>query len=132
VAGRPIDVVRSTLDAFAAHDLDHAFKSIHDDAVWDWTNSISPYAGLMRGHDEVRRVLRDFLDVMEDVRWEIAEVVEIDDERVIIGVRVVSRGDSGLVTAARGAELWTVRDGKVAEAKVFQSIHDAQAFVAGA
>ena len=48
------------------------------------------------------------------------------------GRRVRMRVRDDLETEARGAQLWTVRDGKVAEAKLFQSLADAQAAVAGA
>jgi ketosteroid isomerase-like protein len=132
MAERPIDVVRLALAAFEAKDLDAAFALAHEDAVFDWSNSISPYAGVVRGHDEMRRLMADFLDTWQEVSWSFDDVVEIDAERVIIATRVRMRVRDNLETEARGAQLWTVRDGKVAEAKLFQSLADAQAAVAGA
>jgi ketosteroid isomerase-like protein len=49
-------------------------------------------------------------------------VIEIDPETILVVNFVRARGKgSGIPVEARGASLWTVRDGKIMGAKLFRS-----------
>jgi hypothetical protein len=70
--------------------------------------------------------LQSFRDAWGNLRWNAEEIVEVDEERLIAVNRVEMRGrGSGIEVAATGAQLWTIKDGKAARMKLYQSKADA-------
>src|SRR4051812_16266954 len=53
------------------------------------------------------------------------EFIQVDEDRVIVSIRLVSVGRDSLEIAARAAALMTVGDGKITYMKTFQSKADA-------
>jgi ketosteroid isomerase-like protein len=59
--------------------------------------------------------MQDGLDMFDDFRAEPVEVIEAGEDKVIAVVRISGRAKlSGVETDLTYAELWTLRDGKVA------------------
>jgi ketosteroid isomerase-like protein len=117
------DVVRRLSDAlWLERDIDAARDLIHPDADFDWSDSRAPYQGHFKGHGEVTRAFQIMIDAWEEWHPEFEEVIEVDDETILIVTHVQARGKgSGAPVEARGASTWSVRDGKVIRAKLFQS-----------
>jgi ketosteroid isomerase-like protein len=121
-----VELVRRVIDAFNRHDADLIASYIAPDGVADWSGSIAPYRGVYRGPEEWRDWLTSRLEVWSDARWEALELMELDDERVLLVVRLVAQGrDSGVEVTASSGIVWTIHGGKVARAKLFQSKEEA-------
>ena len=120
-------VVRKLADAlWRDRDLDAALELIDPEAVFDWSDSRAPYRGLFTGHAALTEAFSVMIDAWDDWHPEFEEVIEIDPETVLIMTHVTARGKgSGVRVDAHGASAWSVRDGKVTGAKLFQSKDEA-------
>jgi ketosteroid isomerase-like protein len=117
-----VEVVRRIIDAINRRDVDAVVESATDDFVTDWTNSRGLLSGVHRGRDQVRAAFETFLDPWDSLRWEPKEVIELGDDRVLTVSRLQMRGrGSGVEVNARGASIWTIRDGKAAAITLYQS-----------
>jgi ketosteroid isomerase-like protein len=117
-----VEIVRGILEAISERDLDAAMGLASDDFEADWSNSRGLLSGVHRGLDQARESFTAFLEPWESLRWEPEELIELDDERVLLASHVQMRGHgSGVDVSARGASIWTIRDGKVAAVKLYQS-----------
>jgi ketosteroid isomerase-like protein len=116
-----VEVVRKVY-GFAGRDPDANVEFFEDDAVLDWTASRAPYSGIYRGHAEIRRFWRAFLEAWDDWTTELQEVIEVDPQTIVCVTLVRGRGKgSGVLIEAHGAGVWSVRNGKVTRGKLFQS-----------
>jgi ketosteroid isomerase-like protein len=121
-----VDLVRRFEECWSRRDLDAAFQCVDAELEFDWSDSIGPSKGIYKGHDGLARFWRDMLEPWERFSPEMAEVIECGPDRLITAGVVRARGKgSGIEMEARGAMLWTLRDGKIARAKMFQTKEDA-------
>jgi ketosteroid isomerase-like protein len=120
------DVVRRFEESWASQDLDAALGCVHDEIEFDWSGSIGPFVGTYRGHDGVTRFWHDMLEAWERFSPEAEEVIDCGPDRLITLDVVRARGKgSGIDMQSRGAMLWTLRDGKILRAKMFQTKDEA-------
>jgi hypothetical protein len=106
-------------------------EAVRPDCEVDWSNSRGVLRGVYHGRGEAREVWKSFLEVWASVRWEVRESIALDDDRVLIVSEIRNRGHgSGVEVSARGASLWTIRDGEAAAVKLYQSKAEALEAVA--
>jgi len=113
-ASSNVDIVRPIYASWergdwAAADWAHpAIEFVSADGPTPWSVS---------GIQALAEAWREFLETWEEWRVEAEEYREIDDERVLVLIRIGGRGRaSGLEVdqiSAKGANLFHVRDGKV-------------------
>jgi ketosteroid isomerase-like protein len=106
--------------------LDAALELVHPEAVFDWSDSRAPYRGLFQGHAAIREAAQALWEAWDE--WDVGfdDVIDVDSETVLIVTNVRARGKgSGLRVEAHGASLWSVHDGKIVYAKLFQSKDEA-------
>jgi ketosteroid isomerase-like protein len=103
----PLKVVEAFGMAWADHDLDAALAMITDDCVFDATGP-APDGTRWVGVDAIRAVWAPIFDDPNS-RFEAEETFQADD-RVVQRWRYIFEGGH-----IRGADLFRVRDGKVAE-----------------
>ena len=76
-----------------------------------------PDPGTWTGAAGLEDAWRDFLSAWDEYRIEVEEYQELDSERVLALTRRSGRGQASRLgagqSAARGATLWQLRDGKV-------------------
>ena len=121
-----VEIVRRNTDAFNRRDLDGLLESWASDAVLDWSNARAPYAGVYRGHGEIRAFLEGFLATWDEVRFEIVDVpVEVEDGLLITENVAYLRGRDGIEVQARSAWLITIRDGEQTSLKLYQTKQEA-------
>jgi ketosteroid isomerase-like protein len=102
--------------------LTSAMELVHPQAVFDWSASRAPYRGVFHGHAAIREAAEALWDAWEEWDPQFEDVIEIDPETILVVNFIRARGKgSGIPVEARGASLWTVRDGKIMGAKLFQS-----------
>jgi ketosteroid isomerase-like protein len=76
-----------------------------------------PITGPYHGHDGVRRWWSDLRDAIDELRIELEELVEVDDERVLTTQRMVGRfRHTGIELDALWASIVWVRRGKIVRA----------------
>jgi ketosteroid isomerase-like protein len=115
-------VVRRVIDAMNRADLDEVAESSSEDFELDFSNSRGPMSGIYRGREGVRAFLTSFGEAWEALEFEPTELIELGDHRVLTAVAVRARGhESGADVTARGATIWTIRDGEIAAVKMYQS-----------
>ena len=117
-----VEIVRRAFELWNRRDIDGALEISADDITMDWSNSIGPAKGVHSGREGVRKFWTSFLEAFESMHWEAKEVIELDASRALAVTHLQARGrGSGVEVDASGAQLWTIRDGKVQSVKLFQS-----------
>ena len=121
-----VEILRATIAAINRGDLDQALVAAHEDFEADWSNSIAPHGGVYRGRERARELFEAFLEAWEEFRWDVQQIIEVDEARVVVVNRVRARGrGSGVEVDATGAQLWTITGGEVRSVKLYQSKADA-------
>ncbi len=121
-----METVRRNTDAFNRRDLDGLLENWASDAVLDWSNARVLYAGVYRGHGEIRAFLEGFLATWDEVRFEIVDApVEVEDGLLITENVAYLRGRDGIEVQARSAWLITIRDGEQTSLKLYQTKQEA-------
>jgi steroid delta-isomerase-like uncharacterized protein len=112
--------------AMTLHDADAVADLYADDAVL-----MTPDAGEVRGHDGIADYWRQFIDGFPDSRWESIGKLEAGDTAVdegyVIGTNTnpltLPTGEqlpaTGKAIKLRGCDIATVRDGKIAEHRLY-------------
>jgi ketosteroid isomerase-like protein len=120
-----IALVRRFNESVAAGDLEGAIECFHPDAPFDWSESIAPFRDVFVGHAGLRRFFQETDETWENFAPRIDEVIECGADQLLTPTTVSGRARaSGIEVQAHGAVLWTVRDGRIAEAKLFQTRTD--------
>jgi ketosteroid isomerase-like protein len=117
-----VDIVRRCLLRSSEQDLDAALRDVAPGAELDWSASEGPDAGVYRGPEEWRKWLTARWEALRDVRFDLAEVIDVPPDTVVVVARMRGRGRaSGIEIAALGASVWTVRAGQVTGATMYQT-----------
>jgi ketosteroid isomerase-like protein len=121
-----VELVRRFTQSVANGDHDDAVRCLHDEGRWDWSESIAPFRGVYVGHEGLRRFFAESQETWDEFAPRIDEVIDYGDGRLVTLTTVSAHArDPGIQLQARAALLWTVRDGKIVEAKLFQTADDA-------
>ena len=121
------DAVRRVVDAINRADIDAFADAVSEDFEIDFSNSKAELSGIYRGREEAKRFLTSFWEPWESVQFDPdEEIIELEDGRILTVNAVRGRGSaSGAEVAATGATVWTLRDGEVMAAKMYQSKNEA-------
>ncbi len=121
-----VELVQRFEASWAKRDLDAALECVSAEMEFDWSASISPFKGTYMGHDGLARFWTEMLDAFDRFSPEMEEVIECGPEELITVDLVRGRGKgSGVEIEARGAMLWTVREGRIVRGKMFQTKEEA-------
>jgi len=125
VSEKNVEIVRRATEAYSRGDLDEALASWSADAVLDWSNSRGLEAAVVRGRDEIRAYMEQFLEAFEEVRIELEDVFEADEGVVIVENLAYFRGRDGIEVTARSAWVITLQNGCQTSLTLYQSKADA-------
>ena len=120
-----VETVRRTFAEYNRGDVEGALEEWAPDAVWDWSNGHGFDAGVYRGRDEIWAFWQERQAAWEEIRFEIVDLMEVEDNQVIAENVAYSRGRDGIEVEARSAWLITFRDGKQTSLTLYQSKQDA-------
>ena len=119
-------MVRSMLETLNESGVEAALDQIHPDFEGVTPPELSPEPDTYRGHEGVRRYFAGFEGVMDEVRWEADELMEAPDDRVVAGIRLVTRSVATELELELAVwQLCAVRDGKVLRIEGFAKREDA-------
>lgn|SRR5690625_4506938 len=114
-----VALIQSFEDAFVAGDMDYILSILDDDITIYESDSV-PYPGTFRGKEgflEVARLMTSVWDITSELDL---EIMPAGDDRVLVIVEFEARSHStGNPVTIRIAEIYTVRDNKIAEIQVF-------------
>ena len=120
-----VEVVRRSTEAYNRRDLDGMLETWAPDAVVDWSRSRGFDAGVFQGHGEIRAFLRRFLAAFEEIRFEIDDPIEVEEDLLVSENVAYLRGRDGIEVQARSAWLIRIRDGKQTSLTLYQTKREA-------
>jgi ketosteroid isomerase-like protein len=115
-----VEIVRDAAVAFNRGDLDAWFEYGADDIDYRAAEGALDDRGPMHGKDAVRAYAQDWLDMFDDFKSEVLELIDAGEDQVIAVLRISGRAKlSGVETDLTYAALYTIRDGKVARGREY-------------
>ena len=119
-----VEIARAAIDALDRGDIDAALKDAARDFVFDFSRSVGMEAGVYK-LDQMRTWWGQWAGEMwESSRFEAGEFIEAGD-LVMTPVTNLLRGRDGIEVQARGAWVWTFREGSVARITFYQERQEA-------
>jgi ketosteroid isomerase-like protein len=114
VTGSDVDVVRSLFERFGTDRTDEAFELVTEDLTIVIPPSMSAEPDVYEGRVGLQRYVDGFAGMLEDVRFEVEQLVQADD-RVIVLLQMKGRGvTSGIPAALDTAVAVWLREGRIA------------------
>jgi ketosteroid isomerase-like protein len=119
-----IALARRALKAFEDRDLTRLEDFCHPDIEMDWSRRlIDPI--VTRGYDGLRGFFEEIEGLFEEAVFEEEEILAVGDKVLVVSTGRFRGRASGIEVTARAANVWTVRDGKLAHFRFYQSKEDA-------
>ncbi len=110
-----VEVVRASYEAVNRGENDLAFSYCHPEIEFH-TYTLSPEAGMYRGKEAVRQYNEHLWAQFESLRIEVQELVDAGDRVVVVSTQhAIPKGGGQQAIQVHMAEVWTVRDGLLAE-----------------
>jgi ketosteroid isomerase-like protein len=120
VSQENVEVVRGLYEALDRGDVEAAEARLGDAVAWD-TNARGSDGAVAHGPEGVIAVIREWLEVWEDVRFEIRDARDAGD-RVAAHVRQHARGrGSGVRGSVDAFARFTVTDGEIVAYREYES-----------
>jgi ketosteroid isomerase-like protein len=124
---RKREVLEHGYDALSRGDIDAALEDIDPEIEVVTSGAFLDEGTVYRGHDGLRQFFAMLLDAFDYLDYEIEEMVELDDERVLVTFRLHTRGKgSGLDVEREGAHVWTMRDYKGTRLVAYAAVEEAR------
>jgi ketosteroid isomerase-like protein len=116
-----VAVVETALNAFARDGPDAFAECLTDDIDHRAIEGALDDRGPMHGKAAVRAYAQDWLDTFDDFRAEAVELIDAG-EKVIAILRISGRAKlSGVETDLTYAAVYTIRDGKIARGREYET-----------
>ena len=110
-----VKTVRNAAEAFNRGDLDTWAGYVAEDIDYQAVEGAPDDHGPIHGKDAVRAYVQDWQDTFDDFVSEPVELIDAGEDDVVAVIRISGRAKlSGVETDLTYAELWRLRDGKVA------------------
>jgi ketosteroid isomerase-like protein len=117
-----VEIVRKSIEVFNRDGLDASLEYSADDIEHRPVEGAIDDRGPMRGKEAVRAYIQDWLDTFDDFKTEAVELIAVGDDQVVAVVRLSGRAKaSGIETDLTFAVLYTVRDGKLARGREYET-----------
>jgi ketosteroid isomerase-like protein len=126
-----VDVVRAIVAAWNRGDFTAAMDMCTDDVVFDWSRRMLD-GEVLHGREDLRRFMQSTMEIFDEIHIPDDELTDLGGDVVLlVGTARFKGHASGLDVEAHAANLWTVRDGKVARFCFYQNKEDALADAPG-
>jgi uncharacterized protein len=121
-----VEVVKLAYEAFARGGLDRWVDHFTDDVDWRSIEGNIDDVGPIHGKDAVRAWLQDWIDTFDEFWFEPVELIDAGEDKVVVVERYGGRAKlSGVETDQTEAEVFTIRDGKIARCREYATRHEA-------
>jgi ketosteroid isomerase-like protein len=123
-----VEIVRRMYDAYTRGDTEATLAYFDPDVKWSEPPD-NPGARTWHGHEGIRRAVATWEGAWEDYRYELRELVDCGDDRVLLAAWQTGRGKgSGVEISEENFSVYTLREGKIVEQRMFR--HRAEALEA--
>jgi ketosteroid isomerase-like protein len=119
-----VEFARSAFRAFERRDMDAIEELCTPDIEFDWSRRLLDPT-TTRGYDGIRRFFEEVDSIFDEIGFEEEEALEFGDEVLLVSTGRFRGRTSGVDVTAHGANLLTIRDGKLARFRFYQSKEDA-------
>ena len=108
-----VEIVRRFIDAWSEHDRPEMAKYLDPDAVFH--SAITNVVGeTFHGRDQIVGVFDRWEEEWSEIHWEIDELIDVDESKVVSLHRVIATGRaSGVTTVRELGGVIEIRDGLV-------------------
>jgi ketosteroid isomerase-like protein len=124
-----VEVVRRAIEANRSDDMEAAIEALValSDPQIEYTSVMAAVeSNTYRGHDGIRRYVRDLADSWQEWRMQAEEVFGVDPDTVIAVFRTHSVGrDSGVAVESRRAAVFALSEGKIVRGRTYPSREEA-------
>ena len=118
-----VEIVRAAIDAYNRGDVDAAFKDVIPDFEYDQTRAVGIDRGIFN-LEQFQSLLATFTDSWESFTIGADELIDAGED-VVMPFTNVARGRDGIEVQARGIWVWTIRDGSIVRACLYQGLPEA-------
>ena len=119
-----VEIVRRTYEATNSGDYDTAESYLHPEIEFH-TYGRSPEAGVYRGKEAVGQYNQGLFQQFERIRFELEELVDAGDRVVVVTTQHALPKGGEQEMNVHVAEVWTIRDGLLAERRSYSSRNEA-------
>jgi ketosteroid isomerase-like protein len=127
MSARNVEVVRGAVEAVERRDWDGLIAMAAPSFEIDLTRANGPINGVFR-LEEVRPMLDEFAGSWRSLRFEHEELIDAGDE-IVVPWAMHAGGRDGIEVVSRVTWVWSVRDGAISRATMYQEREDALAAV---
>jgi ketosteroid isomerase-like protein len=121
-----VEIVKAAYEAFARGGLDPWLEHFADDVEWRSIEGAPDDVGPIHGKDALRAWLQDWIDMFDGFWMEPIQLIDAGDDTVVAVERFGGRAKlSGVETDQTETEVFTIRDGKIAQGREYATRHDA-------
>jgi ketosteroid isomerase-like protein len=110
--------------AFERRDMAAIEELCHPDVEFDWSRRLLDPI-VTHGYEGIRGFFDEVDSLFEEIVFEEEEVMQFGDEVLVVSTGHFKGRTSGVEVTARGANIWTIRDGKLARFRFYQTKEDA-------
>jgi ketosteroid isomerase-like protein len=118
-----VEIVKASLQALNRGDWDAVVKDVAPDGELDFSRAVGPDVGVF-SRDQWRRMAAEFAENWDSVWAEAHEFIEVED-RVVAPWTQHLRGRDGIEVTARVTWVFTIKDGAIVRATMYQERQEA-------
>ena len=119
-----IESARNAFRAFEQRDMNALKQLCTPDVEFDWSRRLLD-PSTTRGYDGIQRFLEEMEAIFDEIVFEQEEILELGNEVLMISTGRFRGRTSGVDVTAHGANVLTIRDGKLARFRFYQTKEDA-------
>ena len=121
-----VEVVKAAYEAFARGGLDRWIEHFADDVDWRAIEGDIDDFGPIHGKNALRAWLQDWIDMFDGFWMQPIELIDAGGDTVVAVERYGGCAKlSGVETDQTEAEVFTIRDGKIARCREYGTRHEA-------
>ena len=115
-------LLRRMYDAYNEGDFDTVLANMTDDVTW-YVPGAAPFAGHRTGRNQVREFFNELSRTVQIDEFDADEILADGDNVVVIGRQRATVRETGRHFETQWAHVYTLRNGKVASARIFTDTH---------
>jgi ketosteroid isomerase-like protein len=124
-----VELARSAFRAFERRDMKAIEELCTPDVEFDWSRRLLDPT-TTRGYDGVREFFEEVGEIFDEIVFDEEEILELGDDVLVVSTGRFRGRTSGVDVTAHGAIVWTIRDGRLARFRFYQTKQDALADLA--